>query len=288
MKSNVKILLLGGGFTLNFLASKLDPNSFVVTSRDLNKIAEWRRLGYFAEFLDLNKPESLEALFSNFALIKMMVDSTTPNWTSVNSAQKDIAAICDILIAKKLERIVYLSTTGVFGKEDGSWVDEKTECHPKYESSKLRLAVERGYQEADLAITILRLPAIYGSDHQGLSRGLFEALKIGRFRIIEEGNRWSNRIHVWDLTEIIKIILTKNIALKDLYCLADDEPAIQMDVVKYYCGILSIPLPESISIKEAQEKGMHTLLSNQRISNSLVKEDLGYKFAYPSYKLLTC
>ncbi len=67
-----------------------------------------------------------------------------------------------LLNAKHLQWVGYLSTTGVYGDTKGAWVNENTSPNPQQERSIRRFSCEKEWLETKLPIQILRLPGIYG------------------------------------------------------------------------------------------------------------------------------
>ena len=292
-----KILLLGTGYTLSKVAQLFNKEIVVLTTTSIEKKERFLKLGFTSEILDINNTESIINLFSKYNNIEVIVDSIPPilKDEDLSFGVQNIAF--SIKILKNLRKIIYLSTTGVFGVRDGSFVDENTPSNPLENRSKARLASEDKYSilpnlNKKLNVYILRIPAIYGDD-----RGLFQSLKSGTFSFVKTKNnefRWSNRIHVEDLALIIYKIINANfintektassINFKNVYCVGDDEPALQNEVVQYYCNLLGIKLPPSISEEEAIKKGHFTMLSNQRILNTLLKHTFDVKLKFPNYK----
>jgi nucleoside-diphosphate-sugar epimerase len=96
------------------------------------------------------------------------------------------------------ERLVYISTTGVYGNHDGALVDEDAETRPSSAHSVQRLAAEQYLQvqcyERDIKLVILRVPGIYGPDRLGV-----ESIRNGSPVLLEADCYPGNRIHVTDL-----------------------------------------------------------------------------------------
>ena len=61
-------------------------------------------------------------------------------------------------------RIIYISSTGVYGQTSGEWVDEESECRPTREGGRVCLAAEGVLASPDLGqrAVVLRLAGIYG------------------------------------------------------------------------------------------------------------------------------
>lgn len=277
--NRVKIALLGGGYTLQRVAQLLDPQDFVITSRDPARCTAWRAQGWQAQRVAIEDRESLEALFKTFISIERVVDSVPPlhgvedptlGVTNLVSAVEDCAL--------KIARIVYLSTTGVFGVRDGSEVDEHTPPAPWNEQGEARWLSEQAYDAAGLPFTALRLPAIYGFD-----RGVAQAIRSGSYRLVNGGSFWTNRIHVDDLASIIVAALRAE-SLPKVLCVADDEPTKAINIAQFVCAREGLPLPRSISADEVIKRGGYSMVSNQRIKNTLMKELLGITLRYRSYR----
>jgi nucleoside-diphosphate-sugar epimerase len=95
-------------------------------------------------------------------------------------------------------RIIYLSTTGVYGNRDGALVDEAAEPNPESRQSVRRLAAESLLQDwcdsRDTTPIILRVPGIYGPGRLGTER-----IRAATPVLREEDAGPGNRIHVDDL-----------------------------------------------------------------------------------------
>jgi len=284
MQQNVTTLLLGGGYTLSNVAKTLAPDSFVITTRSSDKLQAFRKAGYQAEILDIRDPESIAKFFKNYPLLNTIVDSVPPELKGfdLSALHHSLTGVNHIAsrLPKSVMRIIYLSTTGVFGVEDGSWVDEATPAAPKHLRALARLESEKIYQSSGPEFTAIRIAAIYGP-----GRGIGLSLKSRQYKLIEDGKRWSNRIHVDDLSNAISLAIKKDFSqpLPKIICASDDRPSLSLEVVKHYCSKFELPFPEAVSLAEAEAKGMHSLLSNQRIRNTLLKESLVGKLRYPSY-----
>jgi len=278
---SVVTILLGGGYTLQRVAARLPVGSFVITSRREAQCQEWRQRGWKAEVVDIENLDSLGRLFERFSSAQVLVDSVPP--LRHGRAAAGVENVVKAIQVSSIERVLYLSTTGVFGGREGQLVNELTAPAPWNEQGQARLDCEKAYRAAAnsgarLLSTSLRLPAIYGED-----RGLLHSIRSGAYRMVDEGRLWTNRIHVEDLAEIItrSILAT---TLPEVLCVSDDEPALAKDVVAFICQTHGLPLPGSISSQECISRGAYTMVSNQRVDNRRMKELLGITLRYPTYR----
>jgi len=106
-----------------------------------------------------------------------------------------------------VQRIVYLSTTGVYGDRNGARVTERDVASPSGSRAKRRLTAECLLEEWCRArgteLIILRVPGIYGPGRLGLER-----IESGQPIIREADANPGNRIHVDDLAACCVIALT--------------------------------------------------------------------------------
>lgn len=269
------VLLLGAGYTLNRVRHYLPVETLLHASRSVLReaTANWVEV-------DASKPESLKRVFAEYPSIKIVVDSIPPlRSESIKETTRIVEVICKECESHAIERLIYLSTTGVYGNQDGAWVDETTVCQPQHAWGMARVLSEQIYAGASFASTSLRIPAIYGP-----GRGIGNSIRNGSYRLLAE-DRWSNRIHVEDLANCIAhIIRLSATELPKVFCIADDTPTLSRDVVDYYCKTFKLTPPATIANEQARNAGMITQLSNQRVSNALVKKVLGLSLKYPSFR----
>ena len=277
MDKKIQIALIGGGYVLQTVAKILSPRQdFVITSRNIETVKEWRALGWRAECLDYSNLRQVQSFLENYADLKTWVDSVPPS----NSTQASINCL-QMNAPSSLKKILYLSTTGVYGVTDGSWVNEATILNPAHTKAEGRVITEEAYQQSGITSCALRISGIYGP-----GRGTGLSLRRGGYPYIEQGQRWSNRIHVRDLAHLIiaAINFSSQQSLPKAINASDDCPATIRDVVTFYCERFQLKFPDSISLEQAKAAGMFTVLGNQRVSNKLLHETFDFTFQYPSYR----
>jgi hypothetical protein len=272
--STPSIALLGCGYTLQQVARHFSGDQLVVTTTSPEKEIELRTKFSNVALLDLDNRPSVESFFQSFPNISVLVDSIPP------ASGREHYFSCVRERASALQKIIYLSTTGVYGVTDGSFVSESTPPAPKHERSKLRCVTESAYQQSGVPVCAFRIAAIYGP-----GRGIGIALRGGRYPFVDGGTRWSNRIHVEDLATSIVRGIKHSAVLPTVINLVDDLPSLTKDVVEYYCQQFNLPRPTPMTAADALERGYDTLLSNQRVDNSLLKSTFSLTLAYPTYKV---
>jgi len=188
----------------------------------------------------------------------------------------------------RMDALVYLSSTGVYGARDGAWVDEATppgdDVGPR---GRLRQAAEAALLAAwrgwGLPVRILRLAGIYGPGrHVGLR------LRAGTCRVVEaDPPLVVNRIHVDDLARAAVAGLTRG-ASGEVYVVADDLPATMREVADHAAALLGLPAPPGETLDQARERlgeaNLHLVADRKRCRNRKLKEALGVRLAYPTYR----
>jgi len=178
------------------------------------------------------------------------------------------ARIADALTERPAARLVYLSSTGVYGKARGA-VDEDTPVDVATPGSLARVEAESRYLPH--GAMVLRIAGIYGP-----GRSMHTRLLAGTLRLPDQGGRIS-RIHVDDLTQAIRVALAKG-EPGALYCVADDRAAPQLESVSFLARCLDVPLPPTVPLESLPE----TLRGDRAVSNSRLKA-LGWTPRYPDF-----
>ena len=158
-------LLLGGGLTLSLVAKKLKGANapFIITNRSPDKKSAYQNRGYQCELFDFLADDAesfLTRIVSQYG-IETIVDSIPPprvehpelkgSMTLLPNYERFIRS----LRLNGIKKIIYLSTTGVFGRTDGSIVDESTVPEPRNAQARARWQVEEVYRETMIPTCIL-------------------------------------------------------------------------------------------------------------------------------------
>ena len=189
----------------------------------------------------------------------------------------------DIAAAPDLAWLGYLSTVGVYGNYDGVWIDEEAPPDLNSPRSRARLAAEAGWlalgRTRRLSTQVFRLGGIYGP-----GRSQLDALREGRARRIVKAGQVFNRIHVEDIAGAVLAGMAVRRSL--VVNVVDDEPAAPQDVVAYGAELLGLEAPPEVAFEDADLSPMAREFygANRRVSNAVLKDALGYRLTYPSYR----
>lgn len=170
-------------------------------------------------------------------------------------------------------RLLYTSSTSVYGQNDGSWVDETSALNPSTESAQVLLQAERMVCQA--GHIVLRLGGIYGP-----GRGvLLKRLKEGNASIPEQDPKWLNLIHLTDIVGAIRHALEMNIPSGEVYNVIDNEPASYRTIYEWLCDRLELPVPATGTPDYFGKRG----ISNKRVSNRKLV-GTGWELRYPDFR----
>lgn len=132
--------------------------------------------------------------------------------------------LLDALDRNALQRLVFVSSSAVYGEHGDAWVDEDTPVDPPGFNGRVLLEAERLAQERAPSIA-LRLAGLYGPGRLQL----IERLRAGAARVPHDPPHWANRIHVDDAASAIVHLLFLPDPLP-LYLGVDDTP-LPLDVL---------------------------------------------------------
>lgn len=191
-----------------------------------------------------------------------------------------------IKASPRLRSIVYLSTIGVYGDHDGAWIDESTPPAPSSDRSVWRLAAEDGWRKLarnkGANVHVLRLAGIYGPGQNALIN-----LRAGHARRVIKAGQVFNRIHVEDIARAIEAAFAFADRPADrVWNICDDEPAPPQDVVTYAANLLGVAPPPEVAFESAELSPMARSFYAEckRCSNRAMREELGVRLAYPTYR----
>lgn len=192
-------------------------------------------------------------------------------WLMPTSPRPDIA----------IPRIVYTSSTGVYGQNDGSLVDETSPAEPATETARVLVETEQVLlavgREKNFPAMVLRAAGIYGP-----GRGyLLKQFLRGEARIEGAGARTLNMIHRDDLIRAIIATLERGRA-GEIYNAVDDEPVSQLEFFQWLAAKLGKPLPPTVPEDAAAPRKRG--LTNKRITNWKLKAELDFTFTYPGFR----
>ena len=181
-------------------------------------------------------------------------------------------------------RIVYISTSGVYGDCGGALVDENHAPNPKTARATRRVAAENMLREwcraRGVALVILRAPGIYAAGRMPLAR-----LRAGTPALCDEDDVYTNHIHADDLAAIALRALQDG-APPGVYNASDDSGLKMGQWLDMVADRHGLPRPPRIARRDAEGRIPAALLSfmseSRRLDNRKMKELLGVRLRYPT------
>jgi len=182
------------------------------------------------------------------------------------------------------KRLVYISTSGVYGDCGGTWVSETRPVNATSARSRRRLDAEmrvRSWAKCNrLNASILRVPGIYAADRLPLNR-----LQQGAPGIIDSEDSYTNHIHADDLAHICAVALQRGKSCR-IYHASDDSRLKMGEYFDQVADAFGLPHVPRVSRLEAQQVLSPSLLSfmneSRRLTNRRMKAELNVKLAYPA------
>ena len=273
------LFCFGLGYSATALARRLAASGWVVTGtcRGADKATALREAGFSVVLFDRERPVDAAALQG----VTHLLCSVPPD------AEGDPVLArhhSDIAQMPALAWVGYLSTTGVYGDRGGGWVDETARLMPSGERGRRRVSAEAGWldlwRDCGVPVHIFRLAGIYGP-----GRSAFDALRAGTAKRIDKPGQVFSRIHVEDLASVL-IASMRRSRPGAVYNVCDDDPAPPEAVVAHAAELLGMSPPPLIPLEAA---GLSALArsfydDNKRVSNRLIKTELGVNLSYPDFR----
>ena len=184
------------------------------------------------------------------------------------------------------ERIVYISTSGVYGDCGDQLVTEETLVNPQTTRARRRVSAEEQLREQSdklgFDLIILRVTGIYGPGRLPLSQ-----LHKGHEVLRSEDAPQTNRIHSLDLVDICLAAMEKGEG-GDIFNVCDGQKSSMSEYFMEVARLYDLPQPKQLSWDEA-EKSMNPLTlsflkESRRMSNMKMLEKLEIKLNYPTLK----
>lgn len=181
------------------------------------------------------------------------------------------------------QRMVYISTSGVYGDCGGALIDETRPPQPQTGRACRRLDAEQQVrawgQRQGVAVSILRVPGIYAENRLPIER-----LARGTPALRREDDVYTNHIHADDLARIAVHALYRGRPGR-VYHASDDSRLTMGDYFDRVAAATGLPPPMRVSRAEAEARLAPSLLSflreSRRLVNQRIKTELGVRLAYP-------
>lgn len=171
--------------------------------------------------------------------------------------------------------IVFVSSSSVYGQNDGSIVDENSKTEPASSTGNLLLEAEKIALNSNGSVA--RLSGIYGPNRSYLLKRYLEGdARIDGFSPDSDG-RWINQIHRDDAAHGIAHIIEKKLRRK-IFNVSDDQPLLQKRCYEEFDRRFQNGIPEVCEPEKGKVRGW----SHKRVSNLKIRKS-GWSPIYSNY-----
>lgn len=240
---------------------------------------------------DLARPETLQGLphALDYVVYAAAADETTER--AYRAAYVEgLGHLLDALArqGRSPRRIFFISSTGVYGQSDGSWVDEDSPTEPSRFTGELVLAGERRAAASPWPATSIRFGGIYGP---GRTR-LIHTVRAGGLEVDRSRPAYTNRIHRDDCAGALAHLVALDRAGQEVPAIVigvDDDPAPRHQVYDWLAQRLGVSPPqEAVSggddgPRRGRLHGGRLHGGSKRCSNRRLRS-LGYDFLFPTFR----
>jgi nucleoside-diphosphate-sugar epimerase len=222
---------------------------------------------------DVTKPLTLTDLPQNIDIVVVALSAGGGDAAYRQVYLEGTKNVLKALGKQQLKRIFWVSSTSVYGENQGQWVDEHTIAKPATTTSQILLETEQCVVASGWPYSIVRLSGLYGPGRHRLLRWVEEARPVQHTPPL-----WTNRIHVVDAAGFIAHLCEQalmNAELLPVYLGVDNLPVPQSEVLCWLAEQMKLPKPNLQQVVTGNQ--------GKRVSNHSLRQS-GYQLLYPDYQ----
>jgi nucleoside-diphosphate-sugar epimerase len=258
-------------------------NDVAVVTRSSIRADVFRQQGYKAIVADITRPATLVDL-PDAETVLFSVGFDRSAGQSIEEVY--VRGLRNVLAALPTgtDRLIYISTTGVYGDAGGEWIDEDTPSDPQREGGRACLTAERALAEHPLGknAVILRLAGIYGPGRIPFRSLLRAGAPIPA---VSQGNL--NLIHVADAVATVLAAANANPEMPStgprIFCVSDGHPVERGEYYGEVARRIGAPTP-SFAAPEPDSPRVERASQDRKVRNHRMLAELGVQLTYPDYR----
>lgn len=273
-----KVAIIGCGYVGSALgeALVLAGHEVIGTTTSPSRVAEIEARGITGKVLEHADVERMhDVLLDRDAAYLCIAAGRQADYRSVylDGARNFLKA----LLSTSVRRVVYTSSTSVYSRQDGDWVDEDSPTEPTSERGGILLQTERELlravdatqRDVPLSVTVLRLSGIHGP-------GRDPAARIETLADTErsDGEAYVNLVHRDDVVAALVKLL--DVAYDGVLNLSDDQPLTRREWYDRVVAAKQLPPIRWVTPPGEIDRA-------KRIRNELLKKTLGLELKYPAH-----
>lgn len=184
------------------------------------------------------------------------------------------------------QRLVYISTTGVYGDCGGAFVSETRKCRPRNARALRRVDAEQrlrafGARNA-VTVSILRAPGIYASNRLPVER-----IKRGDPVLNADDDVFTNHIHADDLASLACRAIFRA-APGRIYNAVDDTRLKMGEYFDLAADFFELPPPPRMTrgeiVAHLSPMALSFMTESRQLDNARIRRELGYRLIYPTVR----
>jgi nucleoside-diphosphate-sugar epimerase len=178
------------------------------------------------------------------------------------------------VVASAAPKIVYVSSTSVYGQSEGEWVDEASECRPRTPNGQVCLEAEQRLRAQVPSAILLRLAGLYGP-WRLVAR--IDQLKSAA-PLAGNPDAWLNLIHIDDAAAAV-VACEEHGRPGSIYLGCDDRPMARKEYYAQLAALIGAPQPrfDAGDLTAAERREL-----NKRCSNRRLREELRMELRVPT------
>jgi nucleoside-diphosphate-sugar epimerase len=278
-----RLLIVGcGDVGLRVLRLLRDRWQVMALTSSPQRCAALRAAGAVPLLGDLDEPSTLARL----ARVADAVLHLAPPPGSSTRDARTLALLRALARGGGVQRLVYASTSGVYGDCGGAWVRETRALNPLTDRARRRADAEacvRAFARAlRVRATVLRVPGIYALDRpDGDPR---ERVRRGTPALVADDDVFTNHIHAEDLARACVATLLRGPTLRAIHVNDDSATRLgeHLDRVADLCGLPRVPrITRGEAAQQLGVARMSFLSESRRLDNTRMKRELKVALRYP-------
>lgn len=208
---------------------------------------------------DLTEPSTLRGLPAGITQLVYLPTPAARDEAAYRAVFVDgLRDLLGVLDTSMLRRVLFVSSSAVYGEQLADWVDEDTPPAPPGFNGRVLLEAEQWLAAQPVESVVLRLAGLYGPGRLQL----IERLRAGQVRVPRTMPHYANRMHVDDAAAAIAHLLQLPVA-QPLYIGADDTPLPLAELYDRLATLIGTPPPE--------EGPAPTGIGSKRLSNARLR-----------------
>jgi nucleoside-diphosphate-sugar epimerase len=283
----MRAVIIGCGYVGRVLGSILLAGGHDVTgvARSDSSLTAIRRRGITPREADVTTPETIDAL-PDADWVIVAVSSGGGDAAAAQAVfQEGLATVIDSYADRgdPPDRIIYTSSSSVYGDRGGRWVDETDAPDPQTSKTTILARAEEVAVEqsgvSGIDGTVCRFAGLYGPDRYRLDRYLDETVTTG----------YLNLVHRVDAAGAIAHLLRAGRGRGEVINIVDDAPTDRYHLAFTLAQMAGVRPPDRrlladrLADPSMSEAGRRRLAAQKRVSNAKLRS-LGYRLRYPTFR----